>query len=113
MAQFPNRIRELRAARSWSQDTLALAVGCAKPTISDLERGNMQLTVDWMRKIAWALDVTPADLLNLDDHPMSLSPAERELIERLREATPEQQETFQKVADAFIPWRSQRKEEAA
>lgn len=113
MADFPNRIRELRVAQTWSQDTLALAVGCSKPQISDLERGNIQLTVEWMRRIAPALGVTPADLLSASDNPLKLSEPERELIERLRTATPEQQATLERVAEAVIPWRQKKRADKA
>ncbi len=113
MAEFPNRIRELRSARGWSQDKLAAEVGCSKPQISDLERGNVHLTVEWMRKIAWALEAAPADMLNLEDNPMMLSPSEQDLIERLRAATPEQHDTFERVAAAVIPLHTDREEQAA
>jgi transcriptional regulator with XRE-family HTH domain len=60
MFDDPNRIRELRLARDWSQQKLADLVGVSKVTISDLERGKMQLTLDYMKRIAAALGVTPA-----------------------------------------------------
>lgn len=113
MADFPNRIRELRLAKGWSQDTLAAAVGCVKNQISDLERGNRGLTLDWMRKVATALGVAPAELMTPNDNPLLLSDAERELIERFRSATPEQQENLARVTEALIPYRAPDKEEKA
>jgi transcriptional regulator with XRE-family HTH domain len=108
MADAPNRIRELRLARDWSQDKLANEVGCSKPQISDLERGNKPLTVEWMRRISRALTsseapISPADLLSQGDNPLLLSDAERELIERLRSATPEQRHNVERVTEALIP----------
>jgi transcriptional regulator with XRE-family HTH domain len=113
MADFPNRIRELRLERTWSQDTLALAVGCSKVQISDLERGKVQLTVEWMRRIAPALGVTPADLLSVQDNPLLLSDTERDFIARLRSATPEQREYVGRVTDALIPYRVPEHQDAA
>ncbi|HEY0149874.1 MAG TPA: helix-turn-helix transcriptional regulator [Allosphingosinicella sp.] len=107
MSDYPNRIRELRAAKSLSQDALAIAVGCSKPQISDLERGNIQLTVEWMRRIAPALGVMPADLLTLKDNPLHLSDAEREIIARYRAATPDQQRSVERVTEALIPYRTE------
>jgi transcriptional regulator with XRE-family HTH domain len=58
-----NRIRELREARGLSQAALAAKVGTTQPTIDRLEKGDRRLTEDWMRKIADALAVSPADLI--------------------------------------------------
>lgn len=114
MAEFPNRIRALRVAHDWSQDTLALAVGCSKPQISDLERGNIQLTVEWMRRVAQALGVSPGELLNPADNPLlPADEAERELLERFRQASPEQQQNLVKVAEALAPFPAADEERAA
>lgn len=60
-----NRIRELREQRGWSADELAER--CRPKTsgaqIRRLEVGARRLTEDWMRRIADALAVNPADLL--------------------------------------------------
>lgn len=103
--EAPNRIRELRLAGDLSQQELADAIGVSKVTISDLERGKMQLTVEYMRRIARALGVTAADVLARDDNPYSLTDQERALIERLRAAAPDQREQLAKVADVMIPWK--------
>ena len=103
--EAPNRIRELRLDADLSQQALADAVGVSKVTISDLERGKMQLTVDYMRRISRALNVASADLLARDDNPYSLTDQERELIDRLREADPDQRDQLAKIADVMIPWK--------
>jgi transcriptional regulator with XRE-family HTH domain len=59
-----NRIRQLRKANGLSQQQLAEATGTSNQMIGYLERGERGLTVDWMEKIAAALQVTPADLLS-------------------------------------------------
>jgi transcriptional regulator with XRE-family HTH domain len=110
MADFPNRIRELRVGRNWSQDQLADEVGCAKAQISDLERGNRGLTVDWMRRLADALGVTPADLLSREDNPLLLDDTERELIQRYRSAAADQQQNLKRVAEALLPYRGEEPE---
>lgn len=61
--RLPNRIRELRERAGLSQWKLGEIVGTSAPQIGRLEIGSRQLTVDWMRKIARALGVQPADLL--------------------------------------------------
>lgn len=59
----PNRIAALRERRGLSQAELAKLVGTSQPQIQRLEADQRRLTVGWMRRIARALDVEPADLL--------------------------------------------------
>lgn len=113
MSDAPNRIRELRIAARLSQQTVADRVGVSKVTISDLERGNMRLDVEYMKRIASALGVTPADLLPAEANPWALSDDEREIIERYRMANIEQREQVHRMADVIIPWRPFPKDEAA
>ena len=58
-----NRIRELRKLRKLSAYDLADKVGTRQPTIHRLETGKMKLTVEWMKRIADALGVSPQDLI--------------------------------------------------
>ena len=90
LADAPNRIRELREAARLTQQNLADRIGVSKVTISDLERDKMRLDVHYMRRLAKALGVMPADLLQVTDNPTSLTPCERELIMLLRRATTEE-----------------------
>lgn len=106
MEHEPNRIRELRLAQGWSQQRLAEMVGVTKMTISDLERGEMQLTQHYMRRLATALGCTAADLLPVEDHPYLLSPEERALIDQMRAAPKLEQEKLRQLADVVIPWRN-------
>lgn len=63
MADRPNRIGEARKRVKLSQQDLADRVGAHWITISKLERGKMQLTGDWLRRLADALGTEMADLL--------------------------------------------------
>lgn len=101
----PNRIRELRMAATpkMSQQALADMIGVSKVTISDLERGSMQLTQDYMRRIAHALGVTPADILPKCDNPDGLTFEERELLNQYRHASADQREQLKRVAEVIAP----------
>lgn len=103
--QAPNRIRELRrqVKPKLSMEALGQKIGVSKVTISDLERGCVALTLDYMQRIAQALGVTTADLLSQRDNPDGLSVEERKLLEQLRRASPEQREQVMKVADVIVP----------
>jgi transcriptional regulator with XRE-family HTH domain len=103
MQQLPNRIREIRKAQGATLEQVAEKVGCSIPQVSDLERGEIQLTLHWMRKIATALAVEPADLLLREDNSGVLSIEERQLVERLRQATDDQREQLLRVIDAIMP----------
>lgn len=58
-----NRIGKLREERGLTQADLARMIRTSQPQIQRLENGERKLTEDWMRRIARALDVEPADLL--------------------------------------------------
>ncbi|MGB7405833.1 MAG: helix-turn-helix transcriptional regulator [Pacificimonas sp.] len=65
------RIREIRNGKNL---TLAeVAARCDPPTtpqtIGRLETGTRTVSVDWLNRIAAALDVLPGDLVKLDDRP--------------------------------------------
>ena len=63
-----NRIREIRESMGLSKAALGRRVGTSgvqigRLEIGDPEKGGRKLTVEWMRPIAEALGVKPADLL--------------------------------------------------
>lgn len=59
-----NRIKQLRLSHNWSQDELAQQAGTSNQMISMLERGKRSLTLQWMERIAKALDCSPTDLFS-------------------------------------------------
>lgn len=107
VSDAPNRIRELRIAAGLSQQALGDAINVSKVTISDLERGNMGLNLDYMERIAIALGVTAPELLPRRLNPYDLTPDARDLVDRYNAATPEQKDQLQRMADVIVPYRSQ------
>ncbi len=99
-------------AQNLSQQALGDRVGVSKVTISDLERGNMRLDVDYMRRIACALGVTAADLLPPDANPWALDDDERTMIERYRMATEAQRDQLHRMQDVIVPFAAQPREAA-
>lgn len=112
MKEFPNRIYALRKARGWSQTELGEMVGCSKMHVSGLERGTRELTLQWMQRFADAFGVLPADILAIEDNPMQLSPAERELIMRFRMADEATRESLKRVSDALLPLKGDKQDAA-
>tara|TARA_R110000782_G_scaffold59847_1_gene124003 strand:- start:858 stop:1202 length:345 start_codon:yes stop_codon:yes gene_type:complete len=107
MAEFPNRINELRRAAGLTQETLGEMLGTSKMNVSRYETGKQDLTLDWMRRFAEALQCEPADLLTDSDNPMRLRPSERQLIARYRSAAPDRQDDLRRVAESLIPFKQQ------
>lgn len=103
MDQAPNRIREIRMAAKLSQQALADIVGVSKVTISSLEVGRMQLTLDYMKRIARAFGLTPVDLLLESQQNEFLRADEMELIRAYRAAGPIQRDIIHRVAEQRDP----------
>lgn len=66
-ARLAWNIRQLRAARGLSQETLAVDAGVAAPYLSGIERGTVNPTVDVLDRLAGALDVEVDVLLRAYD----------------------------------------------
>lgn len=107
MTELPNRLRELRKARGWTLEKVALDAGTSIPTIADLEKGpdngGMHLTLAWMKKLAPVFGVSVADLLLPGDNPHALDAAEAELIARYRAAGEAQRQQLLQMAAVIVP----------
>lgn len=62
--EYPNRLKELRKAKKLSQEKLAALVNTSKGQIYNLERGNREMTIGWMTRLAVPLEVNPEDLIS-------------------------------------------------
>ena len=102
----PNRLKELRDEREWSQATLAERV--VPPTtsqqIGNLERGDRRLTPDWMRKLAAALECHPLEILY--SGPELLNYEEQELLEIYRNLDDKTKTAMMVMARAIQPKKS-------
>lgn len=94
-----NRIAELRKARGLTLQALADRIGASNQQVSHLEKGRRGLTVDWVERIAAALDCHPFDLLEAP--PQAKSERERALLELFRGMSDEQQDAFFKATAAL------------
>lgn len=61
---FAGNVRRLRAERGMSQEQLAEAAGVHRTYIGMLERGEKNVTIYNIQRIAMALDVAPSTLLD-------------------------------------------------
>lgn len=106
MDDAPNRIRKIRLDRKLTQQQLADRIAVSKMTVSDLERGKINLHLDYMRRIAAVFGVTPVDLLNDDDQNEFLRAEEMELVRLWRAADPMQRELIHRVAEPREAYRA-------
>lgn len=62
-----NRIQQLREAKGWSQAELAQRTGTTGQQIGRLEAGKRKLSVEWMTRLAAALEVPLAEFLGSEE----------------------------------------------
>ena len=62
--KFGCRVRELRIAQGLSQEVLAQTAGLHRTYIGGIERGERNVSLANIQKIAWALGVTIADMMS-------------------------------------------------
>ncbi len=60
---FGRRLAELRRAKSWSQEKLALESGLARSYLGGVERGQRNIALLNICKLADTLGVPPAELM--------------------------------------------------
>ena len=61
--QLGKKIKELRLCAGYSQEELASKAGLHRTYMSDIERGERNVSVENIKKIADALNVDPSELL--------------------------------------------------
>ncbi len=64
---FGKKTRKLREARGWSQEKFASICGLDRTYIGSVERGERNISLINIFKIAKCLEVTPYELLNFSD----------------------------------------------
>lgn len=66
---FGNRLVELRKARGWSQEQLALESGLARSYVGGVERGQRNISLLNICRLADSLSLSPAELLVFEAAP--------------------------------------------
>lgn len=65
--EFGKRLAELRKAKGWSQETLSLESGVARSYLGGVERGQRNIALVNICRLADALGVPPSELLCFGD----------------------------------------------
>lgn len=94
-----NRIKELRKAKRLTLQSLAGCVQTSHQHIHNLETGKRRLTVDWIERLAKALDCEPLALLSA--HTEELNEQELLMLGMFRTLNEDQQKTLITAAETL------------
>jgi len=87
MESIGGKIRALRRAKNIRQKALAHRAGLSPATLANFEQGRRSISLDWLQKLAGALETPLASLLPEERgsrKSLSGDPRERRLIEAYR-----------------------------
>ncbi|WP_417083374.1 helix-turn-helix domain-containing protein [Evtepia gabavorous] len=88
---IPSVITAYREERGWTEYQLAERSGLPQSTISSWYRKNMVPTIPSLKKICTAFGITLSQLFAEEDAPVSLTEAQKKLLERWSRLNEEQQ----------------------
>lgn len=103
--QLPNRVRAYRKRAGMTLAQVAKAMNMTEGHISNIERGDRELTAPVMIRLAGILDCKAADLLAAEHG--GLSPEERDLVSTYQQIPDAHRNTLRAVAEAQQPYRAQ------
>jgi len=64
---FGRRLATLRKAKGWSQEQLALHSGLARSYLGGVERGQRNIALENIVKLAHTLEITPSGLMDFSE----------------------------------------------
>jgi transcriptional regulator with XRE-family HTH domain len=99
--EIGERVRALRLAREMTQAQLAEILGTRHTNVSGVERGMRGLTIQQLVKLARALDVSPAEILDTKRRKGTNGHLPRR-FERIRELPRARQRVLHEIIDAFL-----------
>lgn len=81
----PQRVRELRQRKRWSQEKLAEEAGVSKDAVSRIERGDREPRIDTLEQIAEALGTNLSRLFDFTK-PLRLTSVQEDHLRVLKQA---------------------------
>lgn len=97
MKDVLEEITRLRLKRGWSEYELAQRSGLAQSTISTWYRKNQVPTIQTLDKVCQGFGITLSQFFAEDGEEMSLTPAQRELLDHWAALTEHQQSLFSEL----------------
>lgn len=101
MKDILSAITQYRLERGWSEYQLAEHSGLPQTTISSWYRKNALPSIPSLEKICNAFDITISQLFAEDDDPITLTPAQKKLLESWSKLSKEQQMIVSQLIDSM------------
>ena len=101
MKDILSAITQYRLERGWSEYQLAEHSGLPQTTISSWYRKNALPSIPSLEKICNAFDITISQLFAEDDDPITLTPAQKKLLESWSRLSKEQQMIVSQQIDSM------------
>lgn len=101
MKDILSAITQYRLERGWSEYQLAEHSGLPQTTISSWYRKNALPSIPSLEKICNAFDITISQLFAEDDDPITLTPAQKKLLESWSRLSKEQQMIVSQLIDSM------------
>lgn len=103
IGKFPNRLREIRERKGFSQEELAKLINVIQSTLSRYESGKRRMTISTLDRLAGVLDCHWAEFYTPVDIPRDAR--EARLLANFRRLQPELQEVVERMVDASLTGR--------
>jgi transcriptional regulator with XRE-family HTH domain len=100
MFDVGRRITEIRTSQGISLTNLAKRSGIAQSSLSYIESGKTQPTVETVHKICSALGITLAEFFS--DQTPELPPEVRRVCDKLQKLTPDKLKILESVLDTWV-----------
>lgn len=101
MKDILSAITQYRLERGWSEYQLAEHSGLPQTTISSWYRKNALPSIPSLERICNAFDITISQLFAEDDDPITLTPAQKKLLESWSRLSKEQQMIVSQLIDSM------------
>ena len=94
-----NNLYKVRKAKGFTQADVAERAELSDRTYADIERGSVTMRVDSLLKICTALNITPNDVLVLDN---IVEMTEQDIAETIKDCSNNEKETALKLLSVYI-----------
>ena len=94
-----SNLYKYRKARGLTQAEVAERAELSDRTYADIERGSVTMRVDSLLKICSALNITPNDILVMDN---DLDVTEEDITNKIRDCSSKEKETVLKLLNIYV-----------
>ncbi len=95
-----NKLLTFRKKNGLTQSEVAEKAGLSDRTYADIERGTVNMRIETVLKICDALNITPNEILTVDDEDSVV--LEEEIIKRLSLCTRSEKETALRLLNVYL-----------